>query len=621
METPKYWVRPDLSNAEKIREFERIPLAERDLPNSTYEFLARAARHNPGGIAIRYVADPTSDELPEGVTFQQLLDRIHQVANLVYSEGLGHGEVVSLLLPNTPEAQYALWGTQAAAVANPINWMLEAEGIAAIVKAADSQILMAYGGDEHIDIWEKVLRVVELCPSIRAVVRLGGDRSGRTVEGRRFLDFDAVIDGYRKDAMDFERKFSGDDLAALFPTGGTTGCPKLVFHSHSNEVISAWLSAAVAGIVEGESRLSATPLYHVVGAFAGSLATIARGGTLVLATSVGWKHPQLLANIWKVVQTCRINYLTIVPTVLNQLVKLPVEEFDISCVKGVLSGSAPLSETVAEKFLALTGLPVREGAGLTETTSVCMMNPAGGIVKTGSVGLMFPYHRARVVDTQSGNDVAAGVQGVLALYGPTVTKGYAAGGEANFFGLGWLDTGDLGRIDEDGYIWITGRSKDLIIRSGHNIDPRAVEEVFYRHPKVLEAAVVARPDSYAGEVPVAYVQLAAGEVIDGDALLQEISPQVMERAAIPKDCYILDSLPKSPVGKILKHHLRDDAMIRGFEKALTAAGLTGGFSIKIADSKVVISLTDSRLTEGRVRAALGTFTTAFVIEAARSAVV
>ncbi|MPT41605.1 MAG: acyl-CoA synthetase [Achromobacter sp.] len=617
METPQYWVRADLSTAERIRAFEATPLAARGLPDSTYAFLARSCRQAPQATAIRYLRDPSCRDAPEDVSFGRLLERIHQTANLVRGEGLGADDVVSLLLPNTPQAQYALWGGQAAAVVNPINWMLEAEAIAAIVRAAGARMLMAYGGDPEIEIWDKVLRVAELCPQLQTIVRLGGDRGGAAPAGARFLDYDAVIDGYRGDALDFERDFQPGDLASLFPTGGTTGAPKLVRHSHWNEVVSAWLSAAVAGIVEGESRLSATPLYHVVGAFAGSLATLARGGTLVLATSVGWKHPQLLPQIWKVVEACRVNYLTIVPTIMNQLVQMPIGGHDISCVKGVLSGSAPLSENVARRFLAMTGLAVREGYGLTETTSVCMMNPKGGEVKTGSVGLLFPYHRARVValDRRAGaRDCAPGESGVLALSGPTVFSSYAAGGQEGFLEPGWLDTGDLARIDEDGYLWITGRTKDLIIRSGHNIDPKAVEEAFYRHPQVLEAAVVARPDSYAGEVPVAYVQLVAGADIDAARLLDEVRPAISERAAVPKDCYIMAGLPKSPVGKILKNRLREDATLRGFDKALRAAGIQSGYTLALEPGEPVrIRLDGAQPDAQRVRDALASFTAAYLI--------
>ncbi len=617
METPQYWVRADLSTAERVRAFEAVPLAARGLPASTYAFLARSCRQAPQATAIRFVREPSCRDAPQDISFGRLLERIHQTANLVRGEGLGADDVISLLLPNTPQAQYALWGGQAAAVVNPINWMLEAEAIAAIVRAAGARMLMAYGGDAEIEIWEKVLRVAELCPQLQTLVRLGGDRGGAAPAGLRFLDYDAVIDAYRGDALDFERDFRPDDLAALFPTGGTTGAPKLVRHSHWNEVVSAWLSAVVAGIVEGESRLSATPLYHVVGAFAGSLATLARGGTLVLATSVGWRHPQLLPQIWRVVQACQVNYLTIVPTIMNQLVQMPVGEHDISCIKGVLSGSAPLSESVARRFLAMTGLPVREGYGLTETTSVCMMNPKDGVVKTGSVGLLFPYHRARVVALdrgESGRDCAPGESGLLALSGPTVFSSYASGEPEGFLEPGWLDTGDLARIDEDGYLWITGRKKDLIIRGGHNIDPKAVEEAFYRHPQVLEAAVVARPDSYAGEVPVAYVQLVAGADIDAARLLEEVRPGIAERAAVPKDCYVMACLPKSPVGKILKNRLREDATLRGFDRALRAAGIESGYTLTLEPGQPVrICLQGARPDARRVHDALASFTTAYLI--------
>ncbi|WYX29504.1 AMP-binding protein [Achromobacter denitrificans] len=179
METPQYWVRADLSTAERIRAFEATPLAARGLPDSTYAFLARSCRQAPQATAIRYLRDPSCRDAPEDVSFGRLLERIHQTANLVRGEGLGADDVVSLLLPNTPQAQYALWGGQAAAVVNPINWMLEAEAIAAIVRAAGARMLMAYGGDPEIEIWDKVLRVAELCPQLQTIVRLGATAGAR----------------------------------------------------------------------------------------------------------------------------------------------------------------------------------------------------------------------------------------------------------------------------------------------------------------------------------------------------------------------------------------------------------------------------------------------------------
>jgi len=573
--TPSYWIRADLSDADRIRRFEAIPLHERGLPNSTYEFLAASCRYAPQATAIRYVNDPTRPDVRQDFSFAHTLTRVHQTANLIHRQGLHAHDVVSLLLPNTPQAQFALWGGQAACIVSPINWMLEAEAIAAIVRTTGSRMLMAYGGDVHMDVWDKALRVAERCPGLEVMVRLGGDAAGAAPTGLRFLDYDQIIDDLPGERLEFTRTAHPHDLSALFPTGGTTGTPKLVRHTHGNIVASAWLSATVAGIVEGESRLSATPLYHVVGAYAGSLATMARGATLVLATSAGWRHPDLLAHIWRVVESCQVNYLTIVPTILNQLVQQPVDH-DISCVKGVLSGAAPLSTDVARRFLAQTGLTVREGYGMTETTSVCMMNPVNGTIKTGSVGLLFPYHRARIVALDCGTgvrDAAPGESGLLALSGPTLADGYAGGAACDQIETGWLNTADIARIDEDGYVWITGRAKDLIIRSGHNIDPKSVEEAFYRHPLVLEAAVVARPDAYAGEVPVAYVALIANAAITPEQLLADVRPHIAERAAVPKTCTIMPGLPKSPLGKILKHRLREDALLRGFAQTLHNAGI------------------------------------------------
>lgn len=616
MTLPSYWIRADLSSAARIREFESRPLAARGLPASTYELLAAACRHAPQAIAIRYMEDPADTVCPPGIRYDEMLARVHQMADLIRREGVGRHDTVSLLLANTPPALYALWGGQTVAVVNPINWMLEAEAIAAILAAAGTRMLMAYGGDAQTPIWDKVLEVVARCPQLKTVVRLGGDRRGAAPAGVRFLDYDADIDRYDATPPATGQLPQGGDLAALFPTGGTTGDPKLVRLSHANIVASAWLSAVVAGISEGERRLSATPLYHVVGAFAGCLATVARGACVVLATSAGWRHPQLLPRLGDVLRTCGIHYLTIVPTIMNQLVQGGLTRADLASVKGVMSGSAPLSEAVAERFLALSGLPVREGYGMTETTSVCMMNPAGGLVKTGSVGLLFPYHRARVVDEQ-GRDCAPGRSGLLWLAGPTIAAGYAGGGALPGDGAQWLDTGDLARIDEDGYIWITGRRKDLIIRGGHNIDPKAVEEVFYRHPLVQEAAVVARPDSYAGEVPVAYVQLRPGARIDAQALLQAVRAVIAERAAVPKDCYIVENLPRSPVGKILKHRLREDATLRGFEKTLQEAGLLAGVRLQLEPGTALRILRQpGGPSAAQLRAALATFTTPYSIEPA-----
>lgn len=612
---PSYWLDADLSSANRQELFEQQALDAWALPKSTYGLLHASCRHEPEAIAIDFFSDPARcEQTRRSISYRMLLDRINQTGNLLRSLGIGSQDVVSLLLANTPEAQFALWGTQAVCVANPVNWMMEPEAIAEIMKASGSTVLFVYGGDALVDCWKKVEGIVASCPQLRTVIRIGGDSNGAPPHGVRFIEYDEVIDTFSSQ-LDPAGLPQGDAIAALFPTGGTTGLPKLARHTHAGVVTSAWLSAAVAGIQAGEARLSATPLFHVVGAYAGSLATLARGGRLVLATSAGWRHPDLVNHIWSVVRRYSIAYLTIVPTIMNQLVQRPMDRNDLVSLKGVLSGSAPLSEHVAQTFLQMSGFEVREGYGMTETTSVIMMNPRNGRVKTGSVGLPFPYHRVRIVRRDSDGTLAdcpVGEAGVLLVNGPTMFAGYSDSVLDDDIWLEhglWLNTGDIARVDKDGYVWIVGRAKDVIIRGGHNIDPKAIEEILYRHPDVVEAVVVGRPDSHAGEVPVAYVQLKSGASASTQDILEFVAAHVHERAAIPKSCCVAQEIPKSPMGKILRQPLRRSALEDGIRLILNKAGIAGGFRAEAMDGpagslKARVYLESSDIDDALARRAL-----------------
>lgn len=612
---PSYWLDADLSSTDKQRLFEQKTLDAWALPKSTYGLLRASCQHDPEAIAIDFFSDPAQcEQTRRTISYGMLLNRINQTGNLLRSLGIGSQDVVSLLLANTPEAQFALWGTQAVCVANPVNWMMEPEAIAEIMKASGSTVLFVYGGDALIDCWKKVEGIVGACPQLRTIIRIGGDLTGEIPPGVRFIEYDHAIDTFSSQ-LDPTELPQGDAIAALFPTGGTTGLPKVARHTHAGVVTSAWLSAAVAGLQAGEARLSATPLFHVVGAYAGSLATLARGGRLVLATSAGWRHPGLVDHIWSIVRRFSIAYLTIVPTILNQLVQRPLDRNDLVSLKGVLSGSAPLSRHVAQTFLEMSGFDVREGYGMTETTSVMMMNPRNGRVKTGSVGLPFPYHRVRIVRRDADGalmDCLIGEAGILAVGGPTMFAGYADSNLDDDIWLErgkWLNTGDIARIDEDGYVWIVGRAKDVIIRGGHNIDPKAVEEILYQHSDVVEAVVVGRPDAHAGEVPVAYVQLKNGAGTSPQELLDFVTAHAHERAAIPKACYVTQEIPKSPMGKILRQPLRRSALEDGIRLILNKAGVAEDFRAEALDGpagslRARVYLESSDIDEALVRRAL-----------------
>mgnify|MGYP003583626792 FL=1 len=622
---PSYWVNASLSSLEEIQEFERTPLLQRKLPQSTYEFLQNGCAIDPDGIAIHYFADAARCAKEHiGMTFKEVFDRITQTANLFHALGVRSEDVISLMIPNIPESQFALWGAQAAGIANPINWMLEPAAIVNLLKAAGTKVLVAYGGDASIDIWDKVLQIQMLMPQLQTLVRLGGDRSGKVPSDLHFIEYLDVVDRYQSTGLVSGRVFCRDDIASFFPTGGTTSAPKLARHTHANEVISAWLSATVSGLQAGEARLSATPLFHVVGAMATSLATLGRGARLVMATSGGWRNPDVLANFWQIVETFRLSVAPMVPTILNQLIRSPVGGFDMSSLRLVTSGSAPLSEYVAREFHRLTNKYVCEGYGMTETTSVIIMNPCHGTAKAGSVGLRFPYHHVRIIASDRSKgivDCAKGDYGVLAIAGAAVFPGYVESTMDADLWIDdrWLNTGDLAREDEDGYIWITGRVKDLIIRGGHNIDPKPVEEVFYCHPDVIEAGVVGRPDAHAGEVPVAYVAVRPGATVTPEELLEYARVHISERAAIPKDCYLMEALPKSSIGKVLKSQLRTDATSKAFVAALGAAGLNDSCSVRTDDLGVkgvvcTVQIHNSLVTGEQVRKALSQFTVRYEIQ-------
>jgi fatty-acyl-CoA synthase len=244
---------------------------------------------------------------------------------------------------------------------------------------------------------------------------------------------------------------------------------------------------------------AALPLFHVNALVVTVLAPLFKGQTAVWAGPLGYRDPELYANFWKIVEHHRITTMSAVPTVYAVLAQCPVDA-DISSLRFALVGAAPLPAAVRQGFEAHTGVPLVEGYGLTEATCATARSFVD-MQRAGSVGQRLPYQRVEVRD------------GVLFISRPTVFAGYVTADGLDGLGKlddGWLDTGHLGRIDEDGFIYLTGRAKDLIIRGGHNIDPATIENALLEHPDVTAASAVGQPDAHAGEVPVAYVTLKAG---------------------------------------------------------------------------------------------------------------
>ncbi|WP_454739143.1 acyl-CoA synthetase [Cupriavidus necator] len=626
---PDYWTDEVLLSEADVARFERVPLAGRKLPASTYEMLMDGCAIEPSKVAIHYFTDGARPlESARQVTYAELRAKVHQTANLLGDLGVGKDDVVSVLLPAIPESQFVLWGAQAAGIVNPANWMLEPDILVQMFRSAGTRVLVAFGGEDNAEIWAKAEAVAHGVPSLAAVIRVGGAGAApAAVAGVPVIDFAVAVERYPADRLLSGRVFSPDDTASLFHTGGTTGAPKLARHLHRNQVFWVWASKYLSGFDSTEVRLVGVPIFHVAGAVVGCFGPLAKGATLILMTAAGFRHPSVLPNIWRIVEVMRANMLTLVPTLVNQVLSLPLNGTDISTLTYVASSTAPLSTTVAQAFHRMTGLRIRESWGMTETTAVTCITPPIEAVKVGSSGVRLPYTQVRIVqpDGEVARDCAPGECGLVIVRGPSVFPGYLGQDQAaRWYDGDWLDTGDLGYLDADGWLWITGRAKDLIIRGGHNIDPKMVEEVLFGHPAIQDAAVVGAPDAHAGEVPVAYVVLKPQASASAPDVLRYAAEHVPERAAIPRHCFVLPEMPKTSVGKIQKNLLRVDAIERMFRAALDGICRGADASVQATDRGsrgffVEIFVPTREADDAVLADALRSFTVPYAVRAAEGA--
>jgi fatty-acyl-CoA synthase len=562
---------PALHNAADVAAFETIPYAERVAAQNTYEALQIGARHDPAVAAIRFVAHADPEEAPLTISHAEFFAGVTRAANGFAALGVGPGDVVSLLLPLVPQSFFALFGAQAAGIANPVNPLLSPGQIAEILRAAGTKVLVALGPVPGSDIWDKVLKVKSELPNLKAIVVVHGESDERNA----IHSFDALVATQPADRLTSGRRIAAGDTAGYFHTGGTTGTPKLVRHSHGNHVYQAWAINLMLPMSDGRSLLFGLPLFHVGGALTQCLAPLSTGGTLVVLSAAGWRNPQAIRNVWHLVERYKPELFSGVPTVIGAAMNVPVDGADVSSIRCISGGGSAIPVAVGKTCMERLQVPVLEVYGMTETSSVHCMSYPDRPVRLGSVGHALPYSRVRVVkldaDGHLQRDCAVDEIGVVAMAGPGVFSGYLSESHNSdaFVEPGWVNSGDLGRLDAEGYLWITGRAKDIVIRGGHNIDPLAIEEVFFQHPAVALVAVVGQPDAYAGELPVAFVQLKAEARIGADELTAFVAERTPERAAIPVEVYFVDVIPLTAVGKVFKPALRWDATRRAVSRMLT----------------------------------------------------
>ena len=382
----------------------------------------------------------------------------------------------------------------------------------------------------------------------------------------------------------------GDRVAAYFHTGGTTGMPKVAQHRYSGIIYNAWLGAKLL-FTEADVQICPLPLFHVFATIVSLGASLGSGAQIVFPTPQGYRGEGVFANFWKLIERHKVTFVITVPTAIAALMQRKVDA-DISSLKLAFCGSAPLPLELYKRFEAAAGVTICEGYGLTEATCLVSINPPDGTKKIGSIGYPFPYTDIKIVNDTSDGPAECPVDdiGEICVASPGVTPGAtytdAAKNDHLYHFDTYLRTGDLGRVDPDGYLWITGRAKDLIIRGGHNIDPAIIEETLAGHEAVAFAGAIGQPDSFAGELPCVYVELVDGAEVSEGELMKFAGQHIAERAAIPKHLEILDELPKTAVGKIFKPDLRKRAITRVYNAALAKAGLPVTVRRVVEDKKL-----------------------------------
>jgi fatty-acyl-CoA synthase len=453
-----------------------------------------------------------------------------------------------------------------------------------ILRAAGAKVLVTLGPGLGGELWDKMAAVVEQVPTLETVLQVNlaqyfvpgfvpAAPASTAHAGRTVVDFDFECAKEPGDRLVSGRVIRPGDIASYFHTGGTTGTPKIARHTHANEVFMSWGVTSWVGLGPGSVFLCGLPLFHVNGAIGTGLGTWYSGATVLLAGVQGYRTPGLIAGFWRLIERYRVSYFSGVPTVYASLLEVSVAGADVSSLRFAICGAAPMPPEVFRRFETLTGLRILEGYGLTEATCASCINPPVGERRIGSVGLPLPYQRVKAVvigsDGRSLRDCGPEEIGVLLVSGPAVFPGYLREQDnAKLWAEpGWLNTGDLCRIDREGYVWLTGRAKDLIIRGGHNIDPQLIEETLATHPAVALAAAVGQPDAYAGELPMAFVAARPGTSPTPDELIAYCRDRIPERAAVPVRIVVLPALPATAVGKIFKPELR----WRAIEHVLTAA--------------------------------------------------
>jgi long-chain acyl-CoA synthetase len=537
---------------------------------SLYEFLQEATTEYPERVALIFMGSE--------VTYKEMQQNIDRTANALAGLGVSKGDRVALMLPNCPQYVYSYYACmKLGAIVVQLNPLYTSNEVEFVLNDSGAKVIVAV--DTVFGSFHAVRHKVAVEHAI--VARM----LWTEVEGEN-LFFDDLLQ-QTLPQVEHAKINPREDLAVFQYTGGTTGFPKAVMLSHFNLTsnviqIREWITPYFKhrndiNDLEGdwwslENRrkyrnkvtpthsISLLPYFHSYG-----MTSLMNGGLTMPSTQV--LLPRLdIDALLALIKQYKPSTLPAIPTIYVAMANHPeAENSNLDCIDICNSGAAPMPVEVMEHFEKRTGAKVLEGYGLSEASPVTHSNPFVGKRKPGSVGFPYPDTDCRIVDIETGaRDMAPGEEGELIIKGPQVMQGYWNRPEETAQTLrdGWLYTGDIAKMDEEGYFYIVDRKKDMVITGGYNVYPREVDEVLFEHPKVLEAVAAGIPDNYYGEVLKAYIVLKNGETATAEEILDHCRTK-LARYKVPRQIEFRKELPKSAIGKILRRVLVDEERQKG----------------------------------------------------------
>jgi fatty-acyl-CoA synthase len=561
MRTTKYTL--PIKDVEDIESLEKQPYDELVTAKSVYDLFTATATLFPDRPGLTVLPSGNLDDAAHTRSNLELLREVTRAANMMHDMITRKDGAVAIFSPTYDQIPATIWGTQTAGIVSSINYLLSPDVIVDLLRAENAEVLVVPGPNVDKNIWEKAQAVIAQADMIKKILVIGGV----PVKDGRMYDFDKTVKEYPNDRLTFSREVGRNTVAALFHTGGTTGVPKLTQLTHGNQIHGAWAFAQMWHIDETDVVLNCLPMFHVGGTISLGMSAMAAGAHEVILSPYGLRNQDIVRNYWRIVERYKATIVGGVPTAIVAISDVPVGDADISSVRMGFTGGALCPVPVGERFEKKINGTLYEQYGMTETGAMISSNPFMGKRILGSAGLRVPFSDlmiARQKEIEKGIVVKCdvGEVGSVLVRGPQVFPGYKDP-EHNAGALlegGWLVTGDLGYMNAENRLFLTGREKDLIIRSGHNIDPAAIEEVANAHPAVTMSAAVGMPDEYAGEVPVIFVVKAPGKDLDLVELEKYMVKHITEPPAKPKKIIEIAALPTTTVGKVFKPRLRELAV-------------------------------------------------------------